>query len=60
MHTVTLKLSDRSLALLREVVDLYLADPAGPARECAQEWDEPYSEEEIDALVKELDCIKEA
>lgn len=60
MHTVTLHLSPRSLTLLREVVDAYLADPAGPARECAQEWDAPYSVEEIDALVEELEPLKDA
>lgn len=52
MKTVILRLSDRQVNALRELAEQYL--DKGPAWECMQEWDEPYTASDLDALKDEL------
>jgi hypothetical protein len=49
MTTVTLKLTPRQLALLDLVSTVYLEE-GGPAWECAQEWNDAFTPEEIEGL----------
>lgn len=52
MKTVILRLDDRGVACLKELAQQYL--DKGPAWECMQEWDEPYTAPEIEALRDEV------
>lgn len=50
---VTLMLTPRQIKALEEVATHYLSE-GGPAWECMQMWDEPYSQEEIEGLASEI------
>lgn len=50
---VTANLSERQLALLDLVVSVYL-EKGGPVWECAQEWEEAFTPEEIEGLASSL------
>jgi hypothetical protein len=50
----TLKLDDRTALLLKAVVSEYVRR-GGPVWECAQEWDEAFTPEELERLADSLD-----
>ena len=53
MTTVTLQLTPRQLALLDLVSSVYLEE-GGPAWECAQDWDEAFTPDEIEGLASAI------
>lgn len=53
---VTMKLDARTAALLQAIGDVYVRR-GGPVWECAQEWDEAYTPDELNRLA---DSIEEA
>jgi hypothetical protein len=57
--TVTLELSPRAVELLRNIGAVYVAK-GGPAWECAQEWDEAFTTEELAELESAIDNATEA
>ncbi|MNU60496.1 hypothetical protein D3C71_496880 [compost metagenome] len=52
----TIKLDERTALLLKMVGEVYVRR-GGPVWECAQEWDEAFTPEELDRLA---DSIEEA
>jgi hypothetical protein len=50
---VRLDLSPRTIQLLKAVEENYLR-PGGPVWECAQEWDEQFTPEEIEELASTI------